>query len=211
MIKINLASRKQSSINAAEVSVGGGPKPSKLNIDLSAVKDLPLRKAIMPIVVGAVASYMLDGYKADELAKADIALAKIAEERGRLQAEVAKTRGYEELKKAIERDESIIRTKIDTIRLLIADRATPPKLLLSLAQAVPSELWLSEFEIEKGEVTFKGGALGFNQISDFMKSLGENIYFADVELKNSEQVKETSGQEVATFELRAKRRESDGK
>jgi hypothetical protein len=66
---------------------------------------------------------------------------------------------------------------------------------------------LTEFRIEKSDLAFKGSALGFNQISDFMKGLNENAMLSEVELKNSQQFKDPSlGVETATFELKAKRR-----
>jgi Tfp pilus assembly protein PilN len=71
---------------------------------------------------------------------------------------------------------------------------------------MPPEVWLSQIKIVDGNVTLVGGSVGFNQISDLMKNLNENIYFKDLTLKKTEQVKDKAGREYAEFELTAKRR-----
>jgi len=207
MIKINLATRKQ----AVGVSGGGdgGTATSlkRMTVDLNSLKDLPIRRAVLPIVVGLMASFALDSYKEDELKKVDDQIAKLSAEKQKLQVEANKMRGYEEVKKNLEADERALRVKVETIRKLIADRQTPPKLLISIAESIPKDVWLTEFKVIKKEVGFKGSALGFNQISDFMKSLNENLYFADVSMKSTQQVKDKqSGSDLAEFELSAKRR-----
>jgi Tfp pilus assembly protein PilN len=203
MIKVNLATRKQS-------GVFGDSKNSKANsfgkVNLDQVKDLPLRKLIVPIVVCFLGNYMLDGYKEDELKKLDQTLSKVNSDSTKLQNELNKLRGYDSIKKTLDADEITIKTKLETIQKLIADRSAPPKILVSVATMIPKDVWLSELKTEKLDITMKGSSLGFNQISDFMKSLNESAYFMDVDLKNSQQSKDSSGDEFAVFELKAKRR-----
>lgn len=216
MIKINLALRKQAagaqSSDAGDKAAGGGGglggiKISKVAIDLDQLRELPLRQIAIVVAVYVVGGYVLEDYKAGEIAKVDATIAGLSAEKSKLTAEAAKMKGYEDLKKSLESDEKIMRTKIETIQKLIADRQSPPKVLISIAEAIPKDVWLQDFKIAKGEVTMKGYSLGFNQISDFMKSLNENVYFTDVGLKNTQQAKDEAGVEVANFELSAKRKE----
>jgi Tfp pilus assembly protein PilN len=210
VIKINLATRKQSASAAtAGGALGGFQLPaglSKMNINISDIRDLPIRRFVLPLVVAIVATYVADGLKEDELAKVQAELAGLNEQTTKLQAEAGKLRGYEELKKNMEADEQMMRTKLGVVQALIQDRANPPKVMRSLAAAMPKDVWLSEFRAGEKEVSFKGFSLDFNQVSDFMKNLSESAYFADVTIKNTQQAKDELGMDVASFDLSARRR-----
>jgi Tfp pilus assembly protein PilN len=161
---------------------------------------------LLPVVVAIVAWYMLDTFKEEEMQKLSAIHAKLTSERTALEAEAKKFKGYEEVKKALEQDEFTLRTKIETIQKLIADRSSPPKILLTLATSIPKEVWLSELKLTDKEGSFKGYSMGFGQISDFMKNLNESAYFTDLNIKKTEQAKDEGGAEVAAFELTARRR-----
>lgn len=210
MIKINLALKKQAAGAATgdEKGKGGGVKISRVAIDLDQLKELPIRQIALVVIVFFGGTYFVEDYKTQEITKIDAEIARAGTEKNKLQSEAAKMKGYEDLKKSLESDEKIMRTKIETIQKLIADRQTPPKVLLAIAEAIPKDVWLQDFKIAKGELAIKGYSLGFNQISDFMKSLNENIYFTDIGLKNTQQTKDEAGVDVASFELSAKRREN---
>ena len=215
MIKINLALRKQ--------PVGGGGGVAKtgsmaslgsfdlsslkgLKIDTEALKDLPLRKVALPLIIGALASFTLDNYRDSELKALDAQMEVLAAEKPKLEAEANKIKQYEGVKKDLEADEFTIRTKIETIRKLVAGRTVPPKLLLALASTMPEEVWISGFKMASSSVTLQGFSYGFGPISDFMKNMSESAYFTDLKLNRTEQVREQGIGEVATFELDAKRR-----
>lgn len=205
MIKINLATRKQSNLSGepkTATSLGG----SLENFKLESLKELPFKKAMIPIAIGIVAYMGLDSYKEDVLLKMNNAAKKIESENTRLEAEISKFKAYDAIKKSLEEDEATITTKLQTIRSLIADRNTPPRMLVSLANALPKEVWITEFRIENSNITFRGGSLDFNHISDFMKGLSEIAFFSEVELKTTQQSKDDTAGDMATFELSAKRR-----
>lgn len=206
MIKINLATRKQSA------SVGGSDAKSsrvagmKLDARLDGIKELPWRKALAVVVLYLVASYGLDDFKLEELAKVNAVIDKLTAEQTRLKAELAKTKDFDELKKSLDADEVALRTKIDTIQKLIRDRQTPPKMLLSLSGSTPKDVWLTDFQAKDDEITLKGFSLGYNGISDFMKALNESVYFGDLKLVNTTTGRDETGLEAATFDLSAKRK-----
>ena len=202
MIKINLATRRQQAGDHKALKGGAGGAAQTLGI----LKDLPIRKVALPLMVGFVASYLLDGYKEEQIKKQDVVLTRLNKQGADLTAEAGKTQSYEPLKKALDQDEAMIKTKLDTITKLVADRSTTHKFLFSISNAIPADAWLSELRVDKTDVILKGGALGFTQISDFLKNLNENSFFASVELKNTEQQEKEPGSETATFELKAKRR-----
>ena len=85
---------------------------------------------------------------------------------------LAKTAGYEAQKKQFDADEELIKTKLATIQKLMADRAEPPKLLMSFSGSIPKDVWFQEFDMNSSEVKIKGASLGFDPVTDFMKALG---------------------------------------
>jgi Tfp pilus assembly protein PilN len=201
MIKINLATRKQ----ATGLGDGGGLKglgalAAARNLD--GLKELPLRKIALLLAVGIGASYLLDDVKQKELDKLTVQEDRLNGEKNRAMGELGKIKGFEEMKKVLDNDEFTLKTKIETIDKLLDDRRTPPKLLIELSKTIPPEVWLSDFKIEYPDVKITGSSLGFNQISDFMKNLNENVYFTELKIEKTEQGQ--SG--FATFELKAKRR-----
>lgn len=169
-------------------------------------RDSPLRKLLLPVIVVIVANSLDTDQRTKELAKADAQLQVVSAEATTLRQSVAKTKSLETLKTQLEADEKEIRTKLEVIHKLIDDRANPPKMMLSLSNSLPAELWLSEINIGKTQVVFRGGSVGFNPISDFMKALGDNEFFKDVELKGSEQQQDSKGLNLATFEVNAELR-----
>lgn len=206
MIKINLASKKQA-VLTSEVSKGSG-KAGLGGLDkfTDQLKEMDLRKWVLSIVVGVVATYTLQGYESDALKELDDASAKLFAEQVKIKTEIGKTKGYEDQKKALEADELMIRTKVDTVQKLILDRQLSPKILLAISSGIPSDVWLNEVVIGEEELHLKGSSLGYNQISDFMKSLNETALLSDVRLVTTEQQKDVAGLEVASFEVVAKKR-----
>jgi Tfp pilus assembly protein PilN len=201
MIKINLATRKQSGLSGEVKSQSIGKK-----VNFDQLKDLPLRKVLLPVLVGIAASYYLESFKEEEIKKLDDVFAKVNQETTRLQNEVSKFKDIESIKTSLDEDEVVIRTKLETIQKLIEDRGSSYRVLTALSNTLPKNIWLTEIRMEKTEVELVGMSLDLNHISDFMKGLEENAFFTGVELKGTRQVRDTSGVDASTFELKAKRR-----
>lgn len=208
MIKINLALKKHGvGIIPREKGAGFNFKALSSGMNTDFVKDPLFRKFGLVLVVAIMATYLLDGFKDDELKKLDDLLAKTNEANAKISAQLTKTKGYEGLKKQIDADETTLRTKLDTIKKLITDRQIPPKLMASLSTGTPSELWLSELSMDEKELKLKGYALGYTQITEFLKALGENEFLSDPKLVDSKQTRDSiTGQEMANFELSAKKK-----
>lgn len=208
MIKINLASKKASAISSGGAASAG--LLSKLG-GAGALQNLtPEKKAMLVtgILYGVVlfaANHFIEGYKTQELEKIQMDISGIESKIKLADSELSKTTGFEKLKKDLENDEKLIRTKIETIQSLINERTTPPKILIALSQATPKDVWIQNFSLAAGKLSITGRAYGIALVSDFMRSLDETIYFKDVVLKSSRQAKE-QGQELATFELEASRK-----
>ena len=217
MIKINLATRKHSNVAVSEEAGGGGRTLSdifggmfsganKASVDIDGLRELPLRKIALMVLVGFGAGYLLDEHKTEQLQNLEPLVLKAQTENKRLMEEAARTRNYKQLKVQLDADEFVLRKKIETIDKLMADRQVPPKMLLSLSTAIPSDVWLTDFRIDGPNVSFAGGSNGFAQISDFMKNLNENVYFTGINLEKTEQAPDSRSASTAIFELKAKRR-----
>lgn len=206
MIRINLASRKQSSALTSVGTMTAAKSAGKVSLNMGSFGDLPIAKLLLPVLVYFGANYYLSDFKATEIGRLEQAVEKVTKDKVNLEVMLAKTKGYEDIKRSLDADEKLIRTKLDTIKKLVSDRSTPPKILAELSRSIPADVWLTEFKIENGRVSIKGGSLGYNQVSDFMKGLNDSAYFKDIELKNSTQAKDESGKDLTQFELEANRR-----
>lgn len=220
MIKINLHQRKVAvgvSVGTAQLegikgfksvveklrSGGGLSEAFEGTGDLRSVLVLGLVYFIL--LVGGI--WYVGSEKESQLNEIAAQIAEVDNRIVLLDSELAKTQGYEVTKKNLEADERKIRTKIETIQELIHERAIPPKILMSLSEAIPKEVWLSEFTLKDRAFVIKGFSNNMELIASFIKNLSETIYFKDVQLKGSKTTTdEKSRLETVNFELEAQRR-----
>ena len=206
MIKINFATRKRSAAAApGEKGKAGGLG----KLDLGSLAELPLKKFALAAGACALGYWLLEDFKQTELDALAPVVQKLTAEQTRLNAELAKTKGFEAVKAQLEQDEFVIRTKIETIEKLVSDRGDTHKMMMNLSETLPAEVWLKDLVIRGGEVVFKGSSVGYNPISDFMKRLNESAYLSDLALLSTTQRADRRGTEIADFELTARRRSSN--
>lgn len=232
MIKINLAKKKQSSTPLAG---GGGGLAALKNLfaggggggggmDLGALKGASLNldsvktllqgtsagQLIIPVIIAGGAWYGSEYYKEAQMQVVDAEVAAAEAEKKQLGVAVGKLKSYEEMKKSLDGDEVVLKTKIEAIKKLISERGAPIKTFVAISNAIPSEVWLSDFEMRENEVMLRGYSLKFEQISDFIKSLSENDSFTDVNLRNTQVSRDDSGMSMPSFEVAFKRKQRQG-
>jgi hypothetical protein len=214
MIKINLVTRKQlansksgsgSGNNDFQSLISGALAGFKSDARLDGLKELPLRKIALAILTCVSASYLLDSYKEDEIAKVETLITRARDDQGKIKIQLAKTKGFDEVKAALDADEQTLRIKIDTISKLLEALKDPPKMMKSLSAAIPQDVWLKSLKIGDKDVELKGQSFGFSLISDFMKALNESAYFTDLKLVGTQKDSD-GGPDVVAFELEAKKR-----
>jgi Tfp pilus assembly protein PilN len=206
MIRINLIQKKQ----ASYVSGGGGSKTS--GAGMSALKSLgaggadgilALVKSIgIPVVLCIVANFGYDYYiqqRTDEMTQE---VGRLDQEKERITKELQKIKGFETVKVELERSQLVLRTKIDTIEKLIRGRDFTAKSLITLAQAMPRDIWMTSIKATEKDFEFQGATVDLGLVSDFMSRLGQSIYFKDVTLKST--ASDPSGRQ-AVFNLGARR------
>lgn len=217
MIRINLAKKtgkqaaggfkfdfKALNIAAFLASLkGGDSEEKKFNING------PIPKAIMAIMVCYYVDGTLAEYRAEELKKVDAQIAAVEKEKTAIQAKLAKIKGFEPIKKQLEDDEKAIRTKLEVVNKLLEDRNAPSKMMLQVAQSIPDEVWLTEFSIKDDKVKLAGQTPGYNQVSDFIRSLNGTSQFTDIKLSGIQENSQASAQRIQTFDLTAMRRKSN--
>jgi Tfp pilus assembly protein PilN len=206
MIRINLIQKKQ----ASYVSGGGGSKTS--GAGMSALKSLgaggadgilALVKSIgIPVVLCIVANFGYDYYiqqRTDEMTQE---VGRLDQEKERITKELQKIKGFETVKVELERSQLVLRTKIDTIEKLIRGRDFTAKSLITLAQAMPRDIWMTSIKATEKDFEFQGATVDLGLVSDLMSRLGQSIYFKDVTLKST--ASDPSGRQ-AVFNLGARR------
>jgi hypothetical protein len=208
MIKVNLVKKR--------VVPASGPAGKvddlKSKINLDALRNVsqgggktlaPLFFKIgIPALFAFSANYFYDetiqGIR-DEQAKE---LAAIGEAKDKINKQLQKIKGFETIKMELERNSMVIRAKMDTIESLIRGRDFTAKSLMSLVQALPKDAWIVEFSQVEKSYTFRGGAIEYSMVSDFMARLGRTIYFKEVALRNSSS---DPTQKRINFELTARK------
>lgn len=212
MIKINLATKKQASYAAGSSKVTGlsglkGKTGAGFGkIDWDEIKALPLLKVILSIAVIVLVNVYFEDEKKTKLDLWGREIAKLDNQQKKLNSDLEQTRGYEKIREQLIQDEFIIRAKIDTINKLVQNRMDMANMLLALSDSIPKEAWLEEFQVNTTDINFKGLAVDYDNISDFMKRLGGSSYFTSLELKTSAQGRDKTNKTVTLFEIAAKQR-----
>jgi Tfp pilus assembly protein PilN len=202
MIRINLAQKKSATVSARSGGTRSGGPSSLQSLKFNS-GILPLiGKILLPLVLSAAAFYAYDYYTQQQIDDMQKETDVVNKEKNRIQTELTRIRGFEAVKEELERNDLILRTKIDTIEKLITGRDFTVKSLVTLSEALPKEVWLTQLDATEKDFEFHGGTADIGVISDLMTRLGQTIYFKDVTLKNT--AVDTSGKQ-ATFELTARR------
>jgi hypothetical protein len=156
----------------------------------------------IPLALAYGANEFYEEYLQKRTGEVQKQVADRAKEREKLQRELQSVKGYEEIKKQLEQNSAVIRNKINTIEKLIRDRDFATKSLMTLAQSMPKEMWITEYAYSEKGYRVAGSSLDAGLISDLMASLQKSIYFTNLQLMSSSS---TDGQGMkADFSLQGK-------
>ena len=204
MIRINLIQKKQASyVSSTSKEADSGDAGFKSSASGKLAGYLPMLKSFgIPIALGLAANFGYGLYidqRMDEMVQEST---KLDAEKDKINKELTKIKGFESVKAELERNELVLRTKIDTIEKLIRGRDFTGKSLVTLAQSMPRDIWMTEVIATETTFEFKGGTVDLGIVSDFMSKLGQTIYFREVTLKNTNA--DPNGKQ-ANFDLTARR------
>jgi len=203
VIKINLALRKSASSAVTGSEATRGTLTKIPSVDVSG---LPVKQVVFALVVYFGADDYFGQAKQSLLNELGTQQQTQEAKRADLQKALSKFKQYEDLKKALDADQKLVSNKLETILKLNSTRGSDVKTLQLISRAIPTEVWLANLTFSKTELVFKGSALDFNLVSDFMKKLSDSDQLADVQLENSTEGRDDRGSSVATFDLKAKRK-----
>ena len=74
-------------------------------------------------------------------------------------------------------------SKLNVIVELKASQTGPVMLLDQVSRSLTDGLWMTELELEEGEVRMQGASLSEASVADFVNNLERSEYFADVRLR----------------------------
>lgn len=166
----------------------------------------PAKQLLLSLMAVAVSLYVVGGLKSELLEGLAKQEQTVQSKRAQLQSSLSKLKQYEDIKKAIDADQKLVKTKLDTILKLSAGRGSDLKALKLISASIPEDVWLSTVNFSPAALEIKGGALDFNLIPDFIKKLGESELLAEVQMEDTAESRDPSGTTVANFELKAKRK-----
>lgn len=120
----------------------------------------------------------------ETLVSAELATARAKIETLKPQVEAVKR--FQENKQELE-------SKIGAIRTISKERLKNVKALDNLQAIIPPKVWLTELTIKGTLVTMKGAAIEDIDVSQFMASLDESVFFSNVVLKSVESDRTKTG------------------
>jgi Tfp pilus assembly protein PilN len=204
MIRINLIQKKQASyVSGGQKSGGAGLGfLQTLSSGGSAGLVTILKSIGIPLVLCVAANYGYGYYIQQKTSEMSAEMTTLNSEKDRINKELQKIKGFESVKVELERNELILRAKIETIEKLIRGRDFTVKSLITLAQSMPRDMWMTEIKANETTFDLKGSTTDTGLLSEFMTRLGQSIYFKDVSLKTAVS---TSDQKQSNFELGARR------
>jgi hypothetical protein len=205
VIRINFAKRLKTPLGGAATGGAGSFSLSSFKLDREVIQAVPWIKIGLLALAIYAAIYGVDGYKQELLQAEDVVLEELTEQKKKLTEKLNEQKNLEQLKITIEKEDAIIRAKLDAIRALMKDRDLPSKILLEISKVTPDQVWIKNLQVDEKKVILSGSSVGFNPLSDFMRNLRGSVYFQDVTLKGSQSTQDKAG-EVTTFDLEITRR-----
>jgi Tfp pilus assembly protein PilN len=189
MIKINLNRKKRPSYTSGgktdAISSGGSSIAESVGDGLKSSIG-PLFSALgFPLFLVVGANFAFDHFVEIQRADMQAEIQSLNQDKDKINRELAKIRGFDGKKSELDKNEAVVRTKIQTIESLIQGRDFSAKSLITLAQSLPKDVWLTELGQQEKNYVIKGATLDIGNVSDFMSRLGKSIYFKDVALKTT--------------------------
>ncbi len=210
MIRINLAKKQALAISGDPTSLSSILSGFTSSVEIGEAKSIiqhpAIKRALVACLLGFVMAYIQEFVMTDDLKRQDDAIQKLVQEGNKLQKEASKMKDLIDIKKNMDDDEKTISNKIVTMRQLINARNASSKILSFVSLSIPIDVWLKSMKVNDKTVVLLGSSFGFNQISDFMKSMKDSEQFSSVSLVKNEQShdKETA---YANFELSIARKQ----
>ncbi len=80
-----------------------------------------------------------------------------------------------------------LREKLDVLDTLKKGRSGPVKVMDELAMVIPPKVWISDFAETNGDLSLKGQAVAYEDLSAFSKKLKASRHFKDIVIRRASQ------------------------
>jgi Tfp pilus assembly protein PilN len=183
MIRINLLGRAR-------------PKAARQAVPLESTVQVASLAAALLVAFGAL--YYQWHSMNEEATEVRAHIQKQTGEKGRLEQLKAQVDGFE-------RQKAVLQTRINIIEELQRNRTGGQELLDALANTVTRSdtLWLTSIERKGNELTILGSAGSINAVANFITQMKHSGYFANVEIKQSQQDEKNAAIQMFQFTLTA--------
>jgi len=202
MIRINFAKRLSHPLSTGASGSGG---LQNVKVDKEFLMSLPLGKIALLFVAFYLSGYGIDEYKIELLQKEDVQIEELEAQKAKINVKLQEQKSLEQLKLSLEKDDAMVRAKLDAIKALMKDRDVPARVLLEFSKIMPEQVWIKTLSVDEKQVSLSGSSIGFNPLSDFMKNIRSSQFFSEVTLKSSQSVQDRVG-ELTNFDLSITRR-----
>jgi Tfp pilus assembly protein PilN len=193
MIKINLL-QTSSSAASPRIDLGGsgsnsGAEFSQAEMISSEESSFVRKEAIKNLFIILLGSLGLFSYEQvripelqEELRQVNQELQEVTEKNNRARAAVEQT-------KKLKKEQEILHSHIASIESLKKDRSQIVKILELMQKNVPANVWFNELDFSMGRVTLVGHGIADNDITNLLDTLSRSVYFKEVSLVRSSEVK----------------------
>ena len=89
--------------------------------------------------------------------------------------------------KSVKQDLKVLKEKLDILETLKRGRSGPVKLMDELAMVIPAKVWITDFAEASGDLSLKGEAIAYDDLSNFAKKLKGSRHFHDIVIKRASQ------------------------
>lgn len=114
---------------------------------------------------------------------------------GALQKELASKKEIRKQMEQLTKEEAELKRQLDVISSLSKDRTLPFKIVSTVAELIPNNVWLDRLEYRNSTVSFDGLAWEYGAVNAYLRALSENSYFQALTLR-SIQADEVQGKPI---------------
>lgn len=190
MIEINLSLSKKE----ADITNVAGMNLSLLNLKL--------------VLIGIILIYtvepIIDGFYQKPIEEKELEYKKVFEVQKKKRDELAKYDVVKQQVKELEEQQTKLKSKINVVKKIVEMRQNPFSVMKYIAENTPSNVWLTNLDIQGAEITLTGYSTSWKSIGDFIENLKSSIFFnGNITYAKPESMKnEIDKKRVESFEIK---------
>lgn len=162
MIKVNLK------------SAGSAGKSFVADVDFSGVN---FKNLIICFLLGFGPQwFVLDELWNTEVKEQQAIISKLKAKKKQVDIELKKSENVRAKLAELKLKQETLSKKLSVVNEVVKKQNNPMKILLYIAENIPSEVWIEEMNLMGRRLTFKGYSINYKSIGKFIKNLKESIF-----------------------------------